>query len=106
MVLSVEHHVSVAEVVMTADRLRDLLAADGGLPLVSLDGERAEGTYVLEHRGSGWLVFFWRERGGKRNFRKHSSEDAACRGICSPGSRVRGSSRSNLRRHLLIKGCR
>jgi hypothetical protein len=80
-VLAVVHHVSVAEVVMTVDRLRDLLAADGGLALVSLDGERAEGTYVLERRGSGWLVFFWGERGGKRDFRKHSSEDAACRDL-------------------------
>jgi hypothetical protein len=32
---------------------------------------------VLEHRGGGWLVFFW-ERGRKHNFRKHSSEDG-CR---------------------------
>jgi hypothetical protein len=77
----VGHHVSVAEVVMTVDRLRDVLAGDGGLALVSLDGERAEGTYVLEHRGNGWLVFFWGERGGKRDFEKHSSEDAACRDL-------------------------
>jgi hypothetical protein len=35
---------------------------------------------VLEHRGAGWLVFFL-ERGAKRDFRKHRSEDAACRDL-------------------------
>ena len=48
--------------------------------MVSLDGEREDETYVLEHRGRGWLVFFL-ERGRKRDFRKHSSEDAACRDL-------------------------
>lgn len=43
---------------LTTARLRDLLTASGELDLVSLDGERADETYVLEHRGSGWLVFF------------------------------------------------
>jgi hypothetical protein len=61
-------------------RLRDVLAAGGCLNLVSLDGERADETYVLEHRGAGWLVFFM-ERGAKRDFRKHDSEDAACRDL-------------------------
>jgi hypothetical protein len=57
-----------------------VLASAGCLDLVSLDGERIDETYVLEHRGSGWLVFFL-ERGDKRDFRKHRSEDAACRDL-------------------------
>jgi hypothetical protein len=65
---------------LTTARLRDLLTASGELDLVSLDGERADETYVLEHRGSGWLVFFF-ERGHKHDFRKHPSEDAACRDL-------------------------
>jgi hypothetical protein len=63
--------------VLTVDRLRDLLL-DGDR--VSLDGERGDETYVLEHRGRGWLVFFL-ERGRRRDFRKHNSEDAACRDL-------------------------
>jgi hypothetical protein len=59
-----------------------VFAARGCLDLVSLDGERADETYVLEHRGAGWLVFFM-ERGEKRDFRKHNSEDAACRDLLS-----------------------
>jgi len=62
---------------LTVDRLREFLL-DGDR--VSLDGERGDETYVLEHRGHGWLVFFL-ERGRKRDFRKHSSEDAACRDL-------------------------
>jgi hypothetical protein len=41
---------------------------------------------VLEHRGAGWLVFFW-ERGQKHGFRKHGSEDAACRDLLGRLSR-------------------
>jgi hypothetical protein len=63
--------------VLTVGRLRELLLDDGR---VSLDGERDDETYVLECRGHGWLVFFL-ERGRKRDFRKHSSEDAACRDL-------------------------
>ena len=62
---------------MTVYRLRELLL--DGDP-VSLEGERSDETYVLEHRGHGWLVFFL-EHGRKRDFRKHSSEDAACRDL-------------------------
>lgn len=69
----------MAEPLNTA-RLREVLAARGCLGLVSLDGERADETYVLEHRGAGWLVFFM-ERGEKRDFLKHNSEDAACRDL-------------------------
>jgi hypothetical protein len=65
---------------LTTDRLRQILAGRGCLKLVSLDGERADETFVLEHRGAGWLVFLM-ERGEKRGFRKHSSEDAACRDL-------------------------
>jgi hypothetical protein len=61
------------------ERLRELLL-DQDRAMVSLDGEREDETYVLEHRGRGWLVFFL-ERGRKRDFRKHSSEDAACRDL-------------------------
>jgi hypothetical protein len=43
---------------LTVARLRELLL-DDERALVSLDGERADETYVLEHRGAGWLVFFW-----------------------------------------------
>jgi hypothetical protein len=64
------------EVAMTVTQLRELV----GEQRVSLDGERADDTFVLEHRGAGWLVFYW-ERGTKRDFRKHSSEDAACRDL-------------------------
>ncbi len=63
--------------VLTVGRSRELLL-DGDR--VSLDGERGDETYVLEHRGGGWLVFLL-ERGCKRDFRKHSSEDAACRDL-------------------------
>jgi hypothetical protein len=62
---------------ITVGRLRELLL--DGDP-VSLDGERDDETYVLENRGHGWLVFFL-ERGRKQGFRKHSSEDAACRDL-------------------------
>ena len=62
---------------MTVGRLRELLL--DGDP-VSLDGERHDETYVLENRGHGWLVFFL-ERGRKQDFRKYSSEDAACRDL-------------------------
>jgi hypothetical protein len=61
---------------LTVARLQELLLADNP---VSLNG-RLEETFVLEHRGGGWLMFFW-ERGRKHNFRKHSSEDAACRDL-------------------------
>lgn len=71
--------VDVSEL-LTIGRLRDVLAARGHLDLVSLGGERADETYVLEHRGAGWLVFFM-ERGEKRDFRKHDSEHAACRDL-------------------------
>lgn len=64
---------------LTVESLRDLLA-DGDRARVSLDGERADETYVLEHRGRGWLVFFL-ERGRKRDFRKHSTEAEACRDL-------------------------
>jgi hypothetical protein len=64
---------------LTVERLRDLLAGDDEVRL-SLDGEREDETYVLERRGAGWLVFYL-ERGRKRDFRKHSSEDAACRDL-------------------------
>jgi hypothetical protein len=64
---------------MTIERLRDLLPG-GDRARVSLDGERSDETYVLEHRGTGWLVFYF-ERGRKREFRKHESEDAACRDL-------------------------
>lgn len=72
-------HGAVEDIPLTIARLRDLLL-DGEKTLVSLDDERAEETYVLEHRGAGWLVFFL-ERGRKRDFRKHSSEDAACQDL-------------------------
>jgi hypothetical protein len=62
---------------LTVGRLRELVL-DGDR--VSLDGERVDETFVLEHRGHGWLVFFL-ERGRKRDFRKYSSEDAACRDL-------------------------
>lgn len=65
---------------LTIVRLVELLAAGGRLELVSLAGERTDETYVLEHRGAGWLVYFL-ERGVKRDFRKHGSEDAACRDL-------------------------
>jgi len=71
---------------LTIARLRDVLAAGGCLVRVSLEGERAEDTFVLEHRGAGWLVFYM-ERGVKRNFRKHRSEDAACRDLLDRLSR-------------------
>ena len=70
---------------LTARRLRELLL-DDERALVSLDGERADETYVLEHRGAGWLVFFW-ERGQKYGFRRHGSEDGACRDLLSRISR-------------------
>jgi hypothetical protein len=70
---------------LTVARLRELLL-DDERALVSLDGERADETYVLEHRGEGWLVFFW-ERGQKHGFRKHGSEDAACRDLLGRLSR-------------------
>jgi hypothetical protein len=71
--------VGVGDVPLTVARLREHLLPNERV-LVSLDGERAEETYALEHRGAGWLVFFL-ERGRKRDFRKHASEDAACRDI-------------------------
>jgi hypothetical protein len=61
---------------MTVARVREVLLP-GERAMVSLDGERGEETYVIEHRGAGWLVFFL-ERGKKRDFRKHASEAAAC----------------------------
>ncbi len=72
-------HVSMVDTPLTVTRLRELLPADDR-SVVSLDGERADETYVLEHRDAGWLVFFL-ERGRKRDFRKHGSEDAACRDL-------------------------
>jgi hypothetical protein len=72
-------HVGVNDIPLTVARLRDLLLPDDRA-LVSLDGERTDETYVLEHRGAGWLVYFL-ERGRKRGFRKHGSEDAACRDL-------------------------
>ena len=63
----------------TLDRLRELLLGQGRT-MVSLDGQRTDETYVLERRGAGWLVFFL-ERGRKRDFRKHTSDDAACRDL-------------------------
>jgi hypothetical protein len=64
------------EVPLTVTRLQELLFDDDPVSL----GGRLEETFVLEHRGGGWLVFFW-ERGRKHIFRKHSSEDAACRDL-------------------------
>ena len=72
-------HGAVDDIPLTVARLRDLLF-DAERALVSLEGERADETYVLEHRGAGWLVFLL-ERGRKRDFRKHGSEDAACRDL-------------------------
>ena len=69
----------MTEAPLTVASLRKRLAETAP---VSLDGERADETFVLEHRGGGWLVFLL-ERGRKRNFRKHSSEDAACRDLLS-----------------------
>jgi hypothetical protein len=66
-------------VLLTVKRLRELIL-DDERAVVSLDGERSDETYVLERRGGGWLVFFL-ERGRKRDFRKHASEDAACRDL-------------------------
>ena len=64
---------------MTVERVRDLLTGSDRAR-VSLDGERADETYALEHRGTGWLVFYL-ERGRKRDFGKHDSKDAACRDL-------------------------
>jgi hypothetical protein len=73
----VSDHRIVDDIPMTVARLRDLVV---GEDRVSLDGDRVDDTFVLEHRGAGWLVFYW-ERGRKREFRKHTSEDAACRDL-------------------------
>lgn len=62
-------------------RLAQLLL-DDDQGRVSLSGQRRDETFVLAHRGSGWLVFYL-ERGRKRDFRKHDSEDAACRDLLS-----------------------
>jgi hypothetical protein len=67
----------VSETPMTIYRLRSLLVDEDR---VSLSGQQADDTFILEHRGAGWLVFYW-ERGVKRDFRKHTSEDAACRDV-------------------------
>jgi hypothetical protein len=56
------------DVLLTVDRLRELLL-DDERAMVALDGKRVNGTYVLERRSGGWLVFFL-ERGRKRDFRK------------------------------------
>jgi hypothetical protein len=71
----------MSEALLTVEQLRELLL-DEDQNRVSLDGIRDDDdeTFVLEHRGSGWLVFFL-ERGQKRDFRKHRSEDAACRDL-------------------------
>jgi hypothetical protein len=66
-------------VLPTVERLRELLFEDGR-GRVSLDGQREDETFVIEHRGRGWLVFFL-ERGCTRDSRKHRSEDAACRDL-------------------------
>jgi hypothetical protein len=58
---------------LTISRLRELLL-DEERALVSLSGERADETYVLERRGADWLVYFF-DRGHKRDFRKHGLED-------------------------------
>jgi len=71
----------VGNIPLTVERLQSLLTTDPR-SVVSLAGERADETYVLEHRGSGWLVFY-QERGSKREFRKHSTENAACRDLLS-----------------------
>jgi hypothetical protein len=65
--------------VWSVERLKDLLT-DNDRARVSLDRERADETYVLEHRGRSWLVFFL-ERGRKRDLRKHDTEDEACRDL-------------------------
>jgi hypothetical protein len=57
-----------------------MLADERWSSLVSLDGQRADETYVLEHRGNGWLVYLL-ERGTKHGFKKHKTEDAACRDL-------------------------
>src|SRR2546423_24337 len=57
----------VEDVPLTVSRLRALLLPSD-VDLVSLDGQRADQTCVLEHRGNGWLVFYL-ERGRKRGFR-------------------------------------
>ncbi len=67
------------EALLTVEQLREL-HLDEDRDRVSLDGYRDDETFVLEHRGSGWLVYFL-ERGQKRDFRKHRSEDAACRDL-------------------------
>lgn len=69
----------MSEALLTVERLRELLL-DEDQNRVSLEGIRDDETFVLEHRGSGWLVFFI-ERGQKRGLRKHRSEDAACRDL-------------------------
>jgi hypothetical protein len=69
----------MSEASLTVSRLAQLLL-DDDQDRVSLNGQRRDETFVLEHRGSGWLVFFL-ERGRKRDFRKHDSEDAACRDL-------------------------
>jgi hypothetical protein len=59
------HDGVVNEVPMTVGQLRAKLAGEPQSSLVSLDGQRSEETFVFEHRGEGWLVYFL-ERGEKR----------------------------------------
>jgi hypothetical protein len=63
----------------TLDQLRDRLT-DEDRKSFSIDGERQDDTFVVEHRGAGWLVLYW-ERGTKRDFVKHASEAAACQDV-------------------------
>jgi hypothetical protein len=64
----------VGEVLLTVERLRELLLDDDR---VSLDGEREDETYVLEHRGRGWLAFLL-ERGRKREARTVAGRSPRC----------------------------
>ena len=58
-----------------------VVSGHGGLRAsCSFDGQRLDNTFVVEHRGAGWLVFYW-ERGTKRDFVKHASEAAVCQDV-------------------------
>ena len=66
---------------MTREQLPGLIAAAGKDPaLLSLYGAHDNDRVVIDHRPSGWVVFYT-ERGNEYDLSHHSTEDAACRDV-------------------------
>jgi len=66
---------------LTREKLAELLPEKGFRRSgYSLSGAHGEDAFVIDHRGSRWVVFYT-ERGVESGLIEHKTEDAACRDL-------------------------